>query len=65
VAFDSFVTPGAGGIGAGTVSIGLAANAGAARTTTIEIAGQPISLTQSAASPVRPATPAIRAPIHH
>jgi len=46
---DAFVT-GAGGTGSGVISIALAANTGAARTTTIEIAGQPFTITQSAAA---------------
>ena len=48
---DSFVNPGASATGSAVISVGLAANPGAARTTTIEIAGQPITLTQAAAVP--------------
>ena len=52
-AADAFATPSAGGAGTGVVTVSLAANPGATRTTTIEIAGQPITLTQSgAADPV-------------
>ena len=50
LATDSFVSPGASATGTGVVSVGLAANTGAARTTTIEIAGQPFTLTQAAFS---------------
>ena len=52
-ATDPFVTVGGGGTGTGVVTVSLAANPGGARTTTIEIAGQPFPLTQAgAADPV-------------
>jgi filamentous hemagglutinin family protein len=44
---DSFVTVGAGGIGTGVTSASLAANTGAARTTTLEIAAIPLTLYQA------------------
>src|SRR5580765_58055 len=50
-AFDGFVTAGSGGTGTGIVSPTFAANAGAARTATIEIAGQPLTLTQNPVGP--------------
>ncbi len=57
-AADAFVTPGAAGSSTGVVSLTLAKNTGAARTTTIEIAGQPITIAQSGASdPVIAAQP--------
>jgi hypothetical protein len=46
-----FVNPGAGATGTAVISVGFAANTGAARTATIEIAGQPITVTQSADVP--------------
>jgi hypothetical protein len=50
LASDAFVTPEAGGTGTGTgvINVDFAANSGdAARTTTIEIAGQPFTITQA------------------
>jgi hypothetical protein len=50
LASDAFVTPEAGGTGTGTgvINVDFAANSGdAARTTTIEIAGQPFTITQT------------------
>ncbi len=47
---DAFVTPGAGGSSAGVVTVNLAKNLGTARTATVEIAGQPITLTQAGAT---------------
>jgi uncharacterized protein (TIGR03437 family) len=52
LATDSFVNPGTSATGTGVIQVGLAANAGPARTTTIEIAGQPILLSQAALAPV-------------
>ena len=46
---DPFVSAGAPASGTGIMTVSLAANTGAARTTTFEIAGQPITLTQAAA----------------
>jgi hypothetical protein len=46
LAADSFVSPGPSANGTGVLSVGFAANAGAARTTSIEIAGQPVTVTQ-------------------
>jgi hypothetical protein len=46
-AWDAFVTPGAGGTGTAVISVGFAANSGAARTATIEVAGQPFTISQS------------------
>jgi hypothetical protein len=43
---DSFVNAGTGATGTGVVNVGLALNTGAKRTTTVEVAGQPITLTQ-------------------
>ena len=43
-----FVSPGAGGAGTGVVSASFGANSGAARTATIEIAGQTFMVTQDA-----------------
>lgn len=51
---DAFVTGGASAVGTAIVPVGFATNVGAARNTTIEIAGQPIVLTQTAASTARP-----------
>ena len=51
LATDSFVIPGSSMTGTAVISVGFAANTGAARTTTIEIAGQPITLTQAAPLP--------------
>src|SRR5258708_37282458 len=48
---DSFVIPGAITTGTGVIFVGFAANTGAARSTTIEIASQPITLTQAAVPP--------------
>jgi hypothetical protein len=45
---DAFVTPGAGGTGTAVIAVGFAANSGAARTSTIEIAGQPFTIRQAA-----------------
>jgi uncharacterized protein (TIGR03437 family) len=53
-ASDAFVSGGASGAGTGVVSVGFAANSGAARNTAIEIAGQPIAITQLAAASARP-----------
>jgi hypothetical protein len=44
---DPFVTPGPPGTGTGVLSVGFAPNPGTARTTTIEIAGQPFVVTQA------------------
>jgi hypothetical protein len=62
LATDSFVTGGPSASGAGVITVGFTANAGAARATTIEIAGQPLTLTQvpssgSLASRFVPITP--------
>jgi hypothetical protein len=46
---DSFVTLSGGGTGTSLVSASFSANTGAARSTTLEIAGFPITLTQAAA----------------
>ena len=51
---DAFANGGASGAGTGVVPIGFAANSGAARNTTAEIAGQSIAITQSAATAARP-----------
>ena len=48
VSKSGFVTAGGGGTGTGVVSVDFAANGGAARTATIEIAGQPVAIPQSA-----------------
>jgi hypothetical protein len=45
-ASDPFVTAAAGATGTGVVTVGLALNTGAERTTTVEVAGQPITITQ-------------------
>jgi hypothetical protein len=50
VSRSAFVTAGSGGTGTGVVSVGFATNGGAARTATIEIAGQPVAIPQSAGS---------------
>ena len=48
-ASDAFVTPGPGGTGTAVITVGFAANSGdTARTTTIEIAGQPFTISQAA-----------------
>ncbi len=47
---SAFVTANASGTGAGMITVSVARNTGAARTATIEIAGQPIAITQSGAS---------------
>ena len=44
---DSFVTVGAGGTGTGVISASFAANTGPARSTTLEIAGIPLTLYQA------------------
>jgi uncharacterized protein (TIGR03437 family) len=56
---DPFVSGSGTATGTGVVSVGFTANAGAARTTTIEIAGQTASLTQAAAGAARPVIQAI------
>jgi uncharacterized protein (TIGR03437 family) len=56
---DPFVTGTASAVGAAVVSVGFAANTGAARTTAIEIAGQPLTLTQAASGALRPVIQAI------
>jgi hypothetical protein len=50
LATDSFVNGGPTAGGPGVITVGFTANSGAARTTTIEVAGQPLSLTQEAHS---------------
>ena len=50
VSRSGFVTAAGGGTGTGVVSVNFAANGGAARTATIEIAGQPVAIPQSAAT---------------
>jgi hypothetical protein len=50
----AFAIAGAGGVGTDVVQVGFAENSGAARNTTIEIAGQPIAMTQAAPSAARP-----------
>jgi hypothetical protein len=50
VSMSAFVTAAGGGTGTGVVSVNFAANGGAARTATIEIAGQPVAISQSATS---------------
>src|SRR5262249_5636528 len=49
---NSFVHTGGSLTGTGVVSLTLDANSGPARTATVEIAGQPVSLTQAALLPV-------------
>jgi hypothetical protein len=49
---DSFVSPGAGSSGTAVISIGFSRNTGAARSTTVEIAGQPVTFTQASGLPV-------------
>jgi len=56
---DSFVTTGAAGSGTSIVSIGFTANSGSPRNTTVEIAGQPIAITQAAATAAHPTIQAI------
>ena len=56
---DSFVSPGPGSEGTSLISVGFTVNPGATRTTTIEIAGQQITLTQAALPPVTPLIQAI------
>jgi hypothetical protein len=48
LATDAFVNPGSGAAGTAVISVGFAANTGPARSATIEIAGQPITLNQAA-----------------
>jgi hypothetical protein len=48
VASNPFVTTGGDGTGTAVMSVGLAANSGAARTATVEIAGIPVTLNQAA-----------------
>jgi uncharacterized protein (TIGR03437 family) len=45
---DSFVNAGNSISGTAVIQVGLAANSGPARTTTIEIAGEPVTITQAA-----------------
>jgi hypothetical protein len=47
---DAFVKPGAGGSGTGVVSASFSANSGQDRTTTIEVAGQPLAVKQTSQS---------------
>jgi hypothetical protein len=55
---DAFVTPGAGINGSGVVTVTLAANTGAARATTVQIAGQGVTINQAGiADPVITAQP--------
>jgi hypothetical protein len=54
---DSFVTVGGQTAGTGILSVGFAANGGAARTTTIEFAGVPIKVTQDSAVAAVSVTP--------
>jgi hypothetical protein len=49
-ASDSFVTVPSSGSGTSIVNVAIGKNLGAARTTTVEIAGQPITFTQSGTS---------------
>ena len=56
---DPFVSGGKAATGTSVVSVGFAANSGAARTTTIEIAGQAVTLAQDAAGSARPVIQAI------
>jgi uncharacterized protein (TIGR03437 family) len=56
---DPFASSTAAATGTAVVSVGFTANAGAARTTTIEIAGQTVTLNQAAASTARPVIQAI------
>lgn len=56
LASDGFVTPGGSFTGTAVVSAGFAANPGALRTTTIEIAGQPFTIRQSGAGDSAPFT---------
>jgi uncharacterized protein (TIGR03437 family) len=51
LAVDSFVQPGAAATGTQVISVGFAANGGTGRNATIEIAGQPITVTQAAPLP--------------
>jgi hypothetical protein len=55
---DPFVTVGGQSTGTGVVTVGFTLNNGAARNTTIEIAGQPINVTQDSALSVVSVTPA-------
>jgi len=48
VSNDPYVTAGSGGPGTAVISVAFAANSGMARTATIEIAGRPLTITQSA-----------------
>jgi hypothetical protein len=45
------ITSGSSGTGSGTVNVSVAANSGAARVATVIVAGQPVTITQSAAAP--------------
>jgi uncharacterized protein (TIGR03437 family) len=56
---DSFVSSSATATGTAVVSVGFAANSGAARSATVEIAGQTSTLTQAAADAARPVIQAI------
>lgn len=56
VSMTPFVTGGGSGTGTGVISVDVAANGGNARTATIEIAGQPVTIAQAAA-PVDPTAP--------
>jgi hypothetical protein len=49
LASDPWVTPVAGGVGTGLIAVAFAANTGGARQTTIEIAGEPFTITQAPA----------------
>ena len=50
VSTSAFVTAGGGGTGTGVLTVGVAANGGAARVGIVEIAGQPVEIRQAAAS---------------
>jgi uncharacterized protein (TIGR03437 family) len=56
---DAFATAGAAAPGTALVSVNFTANSGPARNTTIEIAGQPITLTQSGPGSARPVVQAV------
>jgi hypothetical protein len=57
LASDSFVSVEGPAVGTGIATVNLAENAGATRTTTIEIAGQPVTLTQAGVVSESPASP--------
>jgi uncharacterized protein (TIGR03437 family) len=62
---DTFVSGTAGATGTGILSLGFTTNAGSSRTTTIEIAGQTVTLSQAPPATVRPVIRAVADPYNY